>query len=55
MIRFSLVVRRVEGLLESLFRSLYLPSIQNTRKGIEQYEDELDVLQLCSRAEGRGR
>ena len=23
MIRFSLVVRRVEGLLESLFRSLY--------------------------------
>ena len=28
MIRFSLVVRRVEGLLESLLRSVYLPSIQ---------------------------
>jgi hypothetical protein len=40
MIRFSLVVRRVEGLLESQFRSLYLPPIQNTRKRIEQYEDE---------------
>ena len=40
MIRFSLVVRRVEGLLESLLRSVYLPSIQNTRKRIEQYEDE---------------